>query len=158
VKQAGKDVLEWYQSLKTTGAFGPVPQDFLEDGRRSFESERVSDPQTLETMQSYYASVGYVLDPHSAVGVAAADRSIGRVGKQAYHISLSTAHPAKFTAAVELALKNEKGFNFKEKVLPAEFADLLQKEERVTLVKNSWQQVRDLVKQEVEEELRATHS
>jgi threonine synthase len=130
----------------------------MDNGRRSFESECVTDPQTLETMESYYKSLGYILDPHSAVGVTAAERSISRVGKQVVHISLSTAHPAKFAAAVELALKNEKDFDFEKQVQPPDFVGLLQKQERITVVENSWEQVREIIKERVEEELRAEGS
>jgi threonine synthase len=152
-KRAGQEVLEWYQSLKAKGGFGPIPDDILNNGRRTFESERVSNPQTLETMKSYYESLGYILDPHSAVAVTAAERSINRVRKKILHVSLSTAHPAKFAAAVELALKDKKGFNFEEEVLPSEFIGLLQKQERITTVGNSWEQVREIIKEQVKEYL-----
>lgn len=154
-KQAGQEVLAWFRSLRATGSFGPVHEDILENGLRTFESERVSDTQTLETIKSYYEQLGYVLDPHSAVGVTAAERSMARTGPQMPHISLSTAHPAKFSVAVELALKNEAGFNFEEKVLPEEFIGLSEKEKRVTTVENSWETVREIVKKQVEEELKA---
>ncbi len=74
-------------------------QDLLENGRLSFESERVSDRETLETIKSCYEQTKFVLDPHSAIGVAAAKRSIDRAGLHIHHISLSTAHPAKFSEA-----------------------------------------------------------
>lgn len=152
-KQAGQEVSAWYQSLKTTGGFGPVHQDILENGRLNFESERVSDPQTLETIKACYEQTGYVLDPHTAVGVAASRRSIDRTGSHIQHISLSTAHPAKFSGAVTLALKDEKNFNFDEQVLPAEFVALSSAEKRVTTVDNSWQNVREIIKKQVEEDL-----
>lgn len=44
---AGEQVLSWYQSLKSTGSFGPVENSMLEDGRQTFESERVSNEQTV---------------------------------------------------------------------------------------------------------------
>ena len=154
-KRAGQEVLSWFQSLKATGGFGPISNDVLDNGCRTFESERVSDPQTLKTMKSYFESLGYILDPHSAVGVTAAERSINRVEKQMIHVSLSTAHPAKFSGAVELALKNEKGFDFEKKVLPPEFIGLLQKQERIKVVENSWEQVREIIKKQLEEELEA---
>lgn len=154
-KQAGQEVLSWFRSLKSTGGFGPLHAEIMENGRRTFESERVSDPQTLETIKSYYKEVGYILDPHSAVGITAAERSIARTGPQMPHISLSTAHPAKFAGAVEEALKDEAGFNFAEKVLPTEFVGLSEKEKRVTSVENSWEAVREIVKKQVEEELSA---
>jgi threonine synthase len=157
-KQAGQEVSAWLSDLKTKGGFGPVYQDVLEAARRTFESERVSDQETLDTIQSLYKEVGYVLDPHTAVGVEAARRSVRRVVESGMpmvpHISLSTAHPAKFAGAVTLALKDEEGFEFNSKVLPPEFVGLDQKEKRVKDVPNDWQAVRDLVKAEVEEELK----
>ncbi|KAI0912403.1 tryptophan synthase beta subunit-like PLP-dependent enzyme [Ustulina deusta] len=152
-KQAGQEVTAWYQSLKKSGGFGPVHADIMEAGRRTFESERVSDPETLETIRSCYGRTKYVLDPHTAVGVAAAMRSIADSGANVNHISLSTAHPAKFSGAVESALEGDASFNFDEQVLPTEFKDLLQKEKRVTFVDNVWENVREIVKKQVEVDL-----
>lgn len=152
-KQAGQEVSAWLKDLKTKGGFG-VHEDVIKAARRSFESERVSDPETVETIKTIHKTVDYILDPHSAVGVAASLRSIERAGTEVPHISLSTAHPAKFANAVEMALKDEPGFNFEEKVLPSDFVGLSEKERRVTDVENSWQAVRELVKRQVEEELK----
>jgi threonine synthase len=55
-------------------------------------------------------------------------------------------------------LKHEIGFNFEEKVLSSEFIGLSQKEKRVTTVENSWEKVREIVKKQVEEELKAESS
>jgi threonine synthase len=156
-KQAGQEVTAWLKELKSKGGFGPVYQDVLACARRDFESERISDPQTVETIRGLYNDISYILDPHSAVGVAAAQRSIGR-SEQTPHISLSTAHPAKFAGAVEMALKGEKDFNFEEKVLPPELVGLEAKEKRVTGVENDWKKVREIVAAQVEEELKAEHS
>ncbi|ORY56150.1 threonine synthase [Pseudomassariella vexata] len=152
-KQAGQEVTAWLKQLKSSSGFGPVPKEVHETAKRDFESERVSDSQTVETIKQYFNKIDYVLDPHTAIGVAASLRSIERAG-QVPHISLSTAHPAKFAGAVELALKDESGFNFEEKVLPPEFHGLETKEKRVATVENDWKAVRELVKKQVEEELR----
>nr|WOD45935.1 hypothetical protein [Trichoderma atroviride] len=154
-KQAGQEVSAWYKSLKTTGGFGPVHDEIMDNGRRTFESERVSDAQTVETIKSSYNKINYVLDPHSAVGVTASERSIARTDSNAHHISLSTAHPAKFSDVVTKALADEPKFNFEEQVLPDEFKALSTKEKRVTLVENSWEKVRELVKSQVEKDLKA---
>jgi threonine synthase len=109
----------------------------------------------LETIRSCYKQIGSpVIDPHTAVGVAAAKRSIGRAGSHIPHISLSTAHPAKFSEAVNLALKDENGFDFEKRVLPPELASLAQMEKRVTTVENSWETVREIVKKQVAEDMR----
>lgn len=155
-KQASQEVTKWLKELKNTGAFGPVYQDVLKAAKREFESERVTDPQTIETIQDVYHLVGYILDPHSSVGITAAQRSIERTGKDVPHISLATAHPAKFSGAVDMALRGEEGFDFDKKVLPAEFVGLQEREKRVSSVENDFVKVRELVKAQVEQELKAT--
>lgn len=152
-KQAGQEVSKWLKELKTTGSFGPVYQDVLKCAKRDFDSERVDDDQTIETIQSLYRKVGYILDPHTAVGVAATARSVANAGPDVHHISLSTAHPAKFSSAVEKALRGEKDFDFENKVLPKEFIGLDKKEKRVTEVEGNVSKVRELVKAQVEQEL-----
>ncbi|KAG7285498.1 hypothetical protein NEMBOFW57_010127 [Staphylotrichum longicolle] len=153
-KQASQEVSSWLSDLKHKGGFGPVYQDVLEAARKTFESERVSDQETLDTIRSLYAEVGYVLDPHTAVGVEAARRSAAREEAAGIPIiSLSTAHPAKFAGAVTLALQDEEGFEFDAKVLPPEFVGLDKREKRVREVENDWKAVRALVKEEVDEEL-----
>jgi threonine synthase len=85
-------------------------------------------------------------------------RSIQRTANSGtHHISLATAHPAKFANAVDLALKDEEGFNF-DKVLPEEFVGLEQKERRVTVVPKGagWEGVRKIIEDEVEEELKGS--
>ena len=80
---------------------------------------------------------------------------MNQIENQIFHISLSTAHPAKFAAAVELALENEKDFNFERKILSLDFVSLLQKQEHIITVGNLWKQVRDIIKKQVEEKLKA---
>ncbi|KAI1405527.1 threonine synthase [Hypoxylon fuscum] len=151
-KQAGQEVAAWMKQLKSSGGFGPVYQDVHNSAKRDFESERVSDSQTVDTIKNCFRKIGYVLDPHSAIGVAASLRSMDR--SKVPHISLSTAHPAKFAGAVEMALKDEDGFSFEDKVLPPEFLGLEAKEKRVSDVDNDWQTVREVVKKQVEQELK----
>ncbi|KAJ4306716.1 hypothetical protein N0V88_000081 [Collariella sp. IMI 366227] len=169
-KQAGQEVSSWLADLKNKGGFGPVYKDVLESARRVFESERVSDQETLDAIRALYQEVGYVLDPHTAVGVEAARRSVQRAAAAAAEndennsssaavaevpiISLSTAHPAKFGGAVSLALQDEEGFEFEAKVLPQEFVGLEKREKRVREVENDWKAVREVVRQQVEEELK----
>ncbi|KAM5368460.1 hypothetical protein ACJZ2D_009530 [Fusarium nematophilum] len=157
-KQAGQEVSAWLKDLKEKGGFGPVYMDVLGSARKTFESERVSDPQTLETIKATYGRIGYVLDPHSSVGVTATLRSVQRAGPDVQHISLSTAHPAKFAGAVELALKDEQGFNFEEKVLPEEFVGLDKKDKRVSDIDNDWKAVGRFVKEQVDKELLVKHA
>lgn len=156
-KQASQEVATWLKDLKTKGGFGPVYKDVLETARRTFESERVSDEQTIDTIKSIYSgnggAVAYVLDPHTAVGVTAAERSIGRTSPNVPHISLSTAHPAKFAGAVVQALESKPEFDFETQVRPTEFIGLEEKEKRVSEVANDWKAVGAVVQKQVDEEL-----
>ncbi|PQE16253.1 threonine synthase protein [Rutstroemia sp. NJR-2017a WRK4] len=160
-KQAGQEVESWLKQLKSQGGFS-VHAEILKTASRDFESERVSDKETITTIKDFYTSAattsksGYVLDPHSAIGVAASLRSISR-SPQTYHVSLATAHPAKFANAVDLALKDEKDFTF-DSVLPKEFVGLENKEKRVRVVPKDagWEGVRTIVMEEVEAELKAS--
>ena len=67
-----------------------------------FESVRVDDEETVATIQEVHSKHGYLLDPHSAVGYAAAQK----ISSSSPVISLSCAHPAKFAGAIERATGN----------------------------------------------------
>ncbi|RDA95413.1 hypothetical protein CP533_5381 [Ophiocordyceps camponoti-saundersi (nom. inval.)] len=151
--QASQEVTAWLADLKNKGGFGPVYVDVLESARRTFESERVTDSETVLTIKKYYRDVKYVLDPHTAVGITAAERSMARTATGLPHISLSTAHPAKFAGAVNMALETEPDFDF-SRVLPAELAALVDMETRVATADASWQGLRELLMKQVEEDLR----
>jgi threonine synthase len=160
-KQAGQEVEVWLKELKTKGGFG-VNADILKYAKRDFETERVSDPQTVETIKQFYSaspSDSYILDPHSAIGVAASLRSIKRTSPaDTHHISLSTAHPAKFANAVDMSLKGEKGYSF-DSILPKEFIGLELKERKIINVEKGagWEGVRKIVQDEVAAELKAAN-
>lgn len=161
--QAGEHVRSWLDALKTQGGFS-VDDKVVEAARVDFKSYRVSDSETLETITKVFTSIfpGYVLDPHSAIGIAASLRSCEDEEAKpptGHHISLSTAHPAKFANAVHDALQGEKGYSW-EKVEPAEFKGLEDKPRRVSHVKKSdgWEGVRRVVVAEVEAELSAAES
>jgi threonine synthase len=67
------------------------------------EGRSVSDARTMETMRQIHAEHGILVDPHTAVGYAAArdHRDAARDGRGAGEIIvLSTAHPGKFSQTV----------------------------------------------------------
>ena len=68
------------------------------------EGRAVSDSRTAETMRAIHAEHGLFVDPHTAVGCAAAwDHLAGERGGDEQVIVLSTAHPGKFTDIVRQA-------------------------------------------------------
>ncbi|KAI0089429.1 tryptophan synthase beta subunit-like PLP-dependent enzyme [Irpex rosettiformis] len=130
-REASKTVNTWMHSVKQDGRV-QVPIKVLELARRDFVAERTSDEQTLETIRSYFlGDPSYVVDPHTAVGLHAAEVVAGQNDASTVQVVLSTAHPAKFSEAVTRALEGAAGFDFEKDVLPVEFRGLLEKERRV---------------------------
>ena len=86
-------------------AFGETGQARLADGRApapGVEAVAVDDATTLATMRAVHARHGYLPDPHTAVGLAAAEPLARDDGAPV--ICLAVAHPAKFPQAVARAV------------------------------------------------------
>ncbi|BAM02268.1 threonine synthase [Phycisphaera mikurensis] len=99
-----------------------------------FTGHRVDEEKTLDTIRSVYADTGYLLDPHTAVGHAAAlaeaapeHAEFGGIALPT--VVLATAHPAKFPDAVEKACGVRPP-------LPGFLADLYEREERFDTLEN----------------------
>ncbi len=69
-----------------------------------FVAGRGDTAATLATIKKYHEQCGYVLDPHTAIGVYVAEQ---HHSDTAPTICLATAHPAKFTQAIINALGEE---------------------------------------------------
>lgn len=157
--KAGEVVKGWMDDLKSVGTT-VVSDSVLAAARRDFSSERVSDEDTVATIKRIFTtppSAPYVLDPHTAVGVGAALRLVAQTKQKGeenlYYISLSTAHPAKFNHAVDLALAGVNNYNFEAHVRPTEFIGLESRERRVRDVeKADIELVRSVVVEELERE------
>lgn len=92
-----------------------------------FDGASIDDEATKAEIRRTYEATGVILDPHSAVGVAAA-RRLRRDPDQPM-ICLATAHPAKFPDAVEAAI----GIRPE---LPEHLADLFERPEEFTEMPN----------------------
>lgn len=115
----------------------------LEINRKALEelSERyvagsADDDETLATIARSYGDYGILVDPHTAVGLAVADKL--KLQSDGPTVVLATAHPAKFPDAVERAtgVRPE---------LPPQLGDLLKREERYAALPNSVDAVRDFI-------------
>jgi len=69
--------------------------------RRDFVSAAIKEEDVIETISSFYHDYDYILDPHTAVGVKAAQQ-FKTVGVPM--VCLATAHPAKFSDVVAQAI------------------------------------------------------
>ena len=104
--------------------------------REVFEASALDDDATLEAMRAEYGRSGTLLDPHTAVGLAAGRARTG--ARDTPLVALATAHPAKFPAAVERATGVSPA-------LPPALADLLERPERSESVSADADDVRRLV-------------
>ncbi|MBU6142146.1 threonine synthase [Patescibacteria group bacterium] len=68
---------------------------------RTIAGMRVSDADTRSTIARTYREMGYIIDPHTAVGITAA--CLAKKGTKV--IVAGTAHPAKFREVVEPVIK-----------------------------------------------------
>jgi len=110
--------------LAQSGAFG-LSDQALALARRHFAGQTADEETTLATIRDVYRQTGLVIDPHTAVGIAAGRREKG----DAPMVYLATAHPAKFPDAVERALSLRPA-------LPARLQDLFTRPERFDVLPN----------------------
>jgi len=102
----------------------------------TFDSASVNDEQTCNTIADIFAQTGYLLDPHTAIGVKAGrDKNADSAVPM---ITLATAHPVKFPDAIVKA-------GIEPPTLPAHLTDLFEREERYTVLDNTLQDVQRFV-------------
>ena len=135
--QDGKAVAEQMDSLKQTGAF-KISQGAYQALQGTYASGRVSEAETSTMIKAAQASMGELLCPHSAVGVQVAQDHLSETPM----ITLATAHPAKFPAAVEAAADIHPP-------LPARMADLYERDEMITHVKGELAAIQDIIRDRI---------
>ncbi|MDD9798314.1 MAG: threonine synthase [Alphaproteobacteria bacterium] len=117
-----------------------LPADALSFIREDFVALRIDEAHMATTMAQIYTDKGMMLDPHSAVGVAAAQSAdmVKDLPANTPIISLATAHPAKFPTAVEKACGVPPP-------MPPRLANLLDKPERAIDMPNNIARVADYI-------------
>ncbi len=130
----GGAVSQVMDELKSGGEF-KISQGAIDVLRETFTSGRASEAETSATIKDMLMRTGEVLCPHSAVGVKVAEEHLGAEPM----ITLATAHPAKFPAAVEAAC----GLH---PALPARMQDLFERPERFTEVANDLNELTTLIR------------
>ena len=131
----GARVSETLEAFRRTGSF-TMDKAAFEKAIGIFSGARFDDEETKATIKQVFDQTGMLLDPHSAVGVAAA-RRVGRQGDRPM-VVLATAHPAKFPDAVKAATGQHPE-------LPPHMADLFEREEKMTTLPNDLGQVQAFV-------------
>ncbi len=119
-------VRQLMDSLSQSGAF-TLPRAVQAAIAADFTAARADEPETRATIAEMQEEAGYLVDPHTAVGLTVADKVEHK--KSIPQVVLSTAHPAKFPDAVEAATGIRPP-------LPAHMADLMTRKERVSVQPN----------------------
>lgn len=111
--------------LKQSGSF-EIEANTLKAMRRDFRAARASEKQVADTIRDTLSDAGYLADPHTAIGVFVAKKF---EKPDSPMVALSTAHPAKFPAAV----KKASGI---DPALPQWLAGMMDKPERFDVLDN----------------------
>ena len=124
-------------ALKQSGRFEMNAQE-LQLTRALFAAERIEEAETLDVMRAVKKKSGFQIDPHSAVGIGAAQKAILPEGVPM--VTLATAHPAKFPKAVIEAYDAAPD-------TPQRVTDLLEKPEHFEPVANDLSAVEKLIRE-----------
>ncbi|RPE67049.1 L-threonine synthase [Pacificibacter maritimus] len=115
-----------------------ISQGAMQSLSETFKSGRASEDETTATIKDMQTRTNEVLCPHSAVGVKVGEEHLSNVPM----ITLATAHPAKFPAAVKAACGVHPD-------LPPHMAGLFERDERFTVVPNDLAGLKALVKERI---------
>ena len=122
----GAKVAAIMQSFRDTGRY-EVAQDQLDQALQLFNGARYDDDATSTEIKRHFEETGILIDPHSAVALAAAREH--RCDSSIPMVVIGTAHPAKFGEAVHNATGQTPE-------LPAHLSDLMDREERCAVLPN----------------------
>jgi threonine synthase len=136
--QDGAAVSQLMDELKEGGF--TVSQGALEALQELFDSGNCSEDETSTTITEMFSTTGELMCPHTAVAVKVANE---HRKADVPMISLSTAHPAKFPAAVKAATGVHPD-------LPARMADLYERPERVTEIANDLSALESLIRERIQ--------
>jgi len=109
--------------------------DLKDQIQRDFTAERATEDEVFECIADFYKEYGYIMDPHTAVGVHCA---LKHQKKGIPVCCLSTAHPAKFGDIVERAIE-------KPLDLPPSILELKDKKTRCELMDADKNLIKDFV-------------
>jgi threonine synthase len=136
-ESAGRDagrVCQLMDDLGKRGGF-TLSDSELEAMRSLLSAEAVDEAEVERTIRDLAVNTGYICDPHTAVGIAAAHRY---PAGETPMVTLATAHPAKFPDAVEAATGQRPD-------VPARLKDALDGEERFSVLENDYAALTDFI-------------
>ncbi|TNE59548.1 MAG: threonine synthase [Alphaproteobacteria bacterium] len=134
-REAG-EVRGLMSSLGQSGAF-TLKEPVLANIRKDFDAARADEAEVARTMRETYEASGHLIDPHTAVGLAAGRKVANGASPL---VTLSTAHVAKFPDAV----KEATGVT---PALPSHLEGLMHRDERMSILPNDLGAVRSYIEE-----------
>ena len=101
---------EWFKTLAAEGKF-QVDQRTLELSQQNMYAGWASEESAANIVHQIYKEYGYVLDPHTAVGMKVYQDYRQKSGDDTYTVLASTASPYKFAASVLQGLQQGSSVN-----------------------------------------------
>lgn len=133
-----KEVIKLMSDFETTKSL-KVGDDILKSITKYFDAYQIDDNETCAIIKDVYGETAEVIDPHTAVGIGAGRKYMkNKAYKGEIIITLATAHPAKFPEAIKKTL----GIDV---ALPNFLSDLMDKEEKMEILPNSLEKVREFI-------------
>ena len=125
------------KEIKEKGKY-TIDQKKLDEININFLSSRMSEDEVLKTIKSVYEKFNIVLDPHSAIGYGAFDKT----NLSGNNIVLATAHPCKFPDAI----KNATNITAE---LPEELMFIINEKENYDIIDNNVDKVKQHIKDRI---------
>ncbi|MHB2166979.1 threonine synthase [Alsobacter sp. R-9] len=138
VSEDAGEVRRMMSSLAQSRSF-TIPDAAMAAIRQGFTASRAPEDAVAAEMARTWTDAGYLLDPHTAVGVVSGREVLARDPATPL-VVLGTAHPAKFPDAVKAATGQSPA-------LPAHLADLHDRQERFSVLPNDQTRIERFVRE-----------
>ena len=112
-----------------------LPEDKQELVSSFFKSYKSNDQEILEQIHDTYSKTRYILDPHTATGV----RASNIISIDDPVITMGTAHPAKFTDAIEKAIPEYNAF------IPAKVEIAFKQDEQFSILEDNYDEIKKFI-------------
>ena len=126
-----------FNEFNKTGSY-LFSSSVIDNFKNIYDASSINDEETLDTISKIFKKYNYISDPHTATGL----KLLMDKNDDETWVSLACAHPAKFNKAVEKAIG-------KETDIPIELSNLFDKKEKMTILPNSIQEVKNYLLQNI---------
>lgn len=134
----GRDAVSVRSMMSDLEEKGGFSVNMAQLNEATFSAGRSDEEETLNQISKTLAESDKLVDPHTAVGLKVAEKC--RKDPTVPMVTLSTAHPAKFPAAVEKATSIHPA-------LPERMADLFDREEKLVQLPNDLGTIQTYIKE-----------